>query len=276
MRRRRRGLAAAAAGLRHARRRRDGRLHQLQRAAAPEDADGDAPLRAPERRPGRPAERAHRPRARARRGGAADPAGREARAVRRPQQADGLRAGHVHPLQPLRPLHAGGDAVLGAVARGSRARGAHRPDLGALVARHRVRALRRLPLDLPDRRDLREVPRRSGSPGARARAGEDDVHLLRRRLPGRPQRRPRDEADRQGDLEAGVRLERGQPLRQGPLRLQLRPPPRPPDRAARPRRGRGAARDHLGARARGRRDRAEGGDGTPFAAGRSECSPQRD
>ena len=34
-----------------------------QRAAAPEDADGDAPLRAPERRPRRPAERAHRPRA---------------------------------------------------------------------------------------------------------------------------------------------------------------------------------------------------------------------
>ena len=45
----------------------------------------------------------------------------------------------------------------------------------------------------------------SGSRGARARAGEDDVHLLRGRLPGRPERRPRDEADRQGDLEAGVR-----------------------------------------------------------------------
>ena len=55
--------------------------------------------------------------------------GREARAVRRPQQADGLRAGHLHPLQPLRPLHAGGDAVLGAVARGPRARrrGSSRP-----------------------------------------------------------------------------------------------------------------------------------------------------
>ena len=40
-------------------------------------------------------------------------------------------------------------------------RGAHRADLGPLVARHRVRALRRLPLDVPDGRDLREVPRRA-------------------------------------------------------------------------------------------------------------------
>ena len=46
--------------------------------------------------------------------------------------------------------------------------------------------------------------------------------------------------------------ERGRPLRQGPLRLQLRPPPRPADPAARPRRGRRAARGHLGPRARGR------------------------
>ena len=204
----------------------------------------------------------------ARRRGAVHPPRREARAVRRPQPADGLRAGHVHPLQPLRPLHAGGDAVLGALARGARARGAHRPDLGQELARHRVRALRRLPLHLPDGRDLREVPRGRRRRGARARADEDDLHVLRRRLPARPERRPGDEADRQGDLEAGVRLERGQPLRQGPLRLQLRPPPRPPDRAARARRGRRAARDDLGARAPGRRRRPEGGDGTPFAAGR--------
>ena len=246
VRRRRRGLAAAAARLRDARHRRDGRLHQLERAAAPEDADGDAPLRAPERGSGRAPERARRPRRGAGRGGAADPPGREARAVRRPQPADGLRAGHLHPLQPLRPLHAGGDAVLGALARGPRAGGADRPDLGQVVARHRVRALRRLPLDLPDRRDLREVPRRRRRRGARARADEDDLHLLRRRLPDRPERRPRDEADRQGHLEAGVRLERRQPLRQGPLRLQLRPSPGPADRAARPGRGRGATRRRPG------------------------------
>ena len=130
VRRRRRRLAAADARLRDARHGRHDGLHELERAAAPEDADRDAPLRAPERRPRRAAERAHRPRRRARRRGAVDPPGREARAVRRPQQADGLRAGHLHPLQPLRPLHAGGDAVLGAVARGPRARGADRPDLG--------------------------------------------------------------------------------------------------------------------------------------------------
>ena len=68
------------------------------------------------------------------------------------------------------------------------ARGADRADLGAELARHRVRALRRLPLHLPDRRDLREVPRGAGSRSA-PRAGEDDLHLLRRRLPARPQRR---------------------------------------------------------------------------------------
>ena len=41
--------------------------------------------------------------------------------------------------------------------RGSRRARAHRSHLGALLARHRVRALRRLPLRLPDRCDLREV-----------------------------------------------------------------------------------------------------------------------
>ena len=126
--------------------RRHGRLHQLERAAAAEDADRDAARRAPERRSGRPPERAHRPRRRARRRSAVHPPRREARAVRRPQPADGLRAGHVHPLQPLRPLHAGGDAVLGALARGPRRRGADRADVGQELARHRVRALRRLPL----------------------------------------------------------------------------------------------------------------------------------
>ena len=114
-------------------------------------------------------------------------------------------------------------SALSLEGRGPR-RGSSRP--GALLARHRVRALRRLPLHLPDRRDLREVPRGRRRRGARARAGQDDLHVLRRRLPDRPQRRSRDEADRQGHLRPDVRLERGQPLRQGPLRVQLRPPPR--------------------------------------------------
>ena len=170
---------------------RHGRLHQLERAAAAEDADRDAPGRAPECRSRRAAERARRPRRRARRGAAVRPPRREARAVRGPEQADGLRAGHVHPLQPLRALHAGGDAVLGALARGPRAGGSDRADVEQELARHRVRALRRLPLHLPDRRDLREVPRGSGRRGARAGADEDDVHVLRRRLPARPERRSR-------------------------------------------------------------------------------------
>ena len=68
---------------------------------------------------GRPNELA-RPRRGARRRGAARAPRREARAVRRPQPADGLRPRRLHPLRPLRPLHAGGHAVLGAVARGPR------------------------------------------------------------------------------------------------------------------------------------------------------------
>ena len=89
-------------------------------------------------------------------------------------------------------------------------------------------------------------------PERAARAGPHDVHVLRRRLPDRPQRRSGDEAHRQGHVEGRVPPERGQPLRQGPLRLQLRPPPRPADRAARPRRGRRAPPDDVGARARDR------------------------
>ena len=78
---------------------------------------------------------------------------------------------------------------------------------------------------------------------------------------------PATQADRQGHLEGRVPAERGQPLRQGPLRLQLRPPPRPPHRAARARRGRGAAPRHVGARAPGRGRRPQGGDDPPRPAG---------
>ena len=47
--------------------------------------------------------------------------------------------------------------------------GADRPDLGQVVARHRVRALRRLPLDLPDRaRSTRSSSRAPASRSARS------------------------------------------------------------------------------------------------------------
>ena len=253
MRRRRRGRAAAAARLRHPRGRGNGRLHERADHRVPADADRDAPLGASERISRRPPERAPRPRERPRRDRAARPPRREAQGVRRPQPADGLRPGRVHPVQPLRSLHAGGHAVLGPEPRRARRTRAHRPDVGAELARHRVRALRRLPLRLPDRSDLREV--RGGHVTARARAGASphDLHVLRRRLPDRPQPRPADEAHREGHLEGRVPPERGQPLRQGPLRLQLRAPPRPPHAAARPRRGRRAPRDDVGACARDRR-----------------------
>ena len=246
------GRAASRAGLRRARPRRHGHLHERRDGRDATHADGDAARRAPEREPRRPAERAHRPRAGARRDGAVRPSRRRAQAVLGSQPVHGLRPGRLHPLQPLRSVHAGGDDVLGADVRGAWRRGADRPHARRLVARHRVRALRGLPLRLPDRRHLREV---HDGRAARARAGaredEDDVHVLRRRLPDRPQRRPADEAHREGDLGTGVPAQRGQPLREGPLRLQLRPSPRPADRAARARRGRRAAPDRLGHGARG-------------------------
>ena len=86
---------------------------------------------------------------------------------------------------------------------------------------------------------------------------------------------PADEAHRQGHLEGRVPPERGQPLRQGPLRLQLRPPPGPPHRAARARRRRRAARHDLGARDRDRRRPASAASSSATARRRSASSRQR-
>ncbi len=246
VRRRRRGRAAADAGLRDPRDGRHGRLDERPDHRLPAHAHGDAPLGAPERLARRSSKRAPEPRRGARRHHPARPPRREARRVRRPQPAHGLRPRRLHPLQPLRPLHAGGHAVLGTEPRGQRRRRAHRPHVGALLARYGVRALRRLPFGVPDRRDLREVRRGDVTPGTHARAGENDLHLLRRRLPDRPQPRSADEAHREGDLEGRVPPERGQPLREGPLRVQLRAPSRPAVTAPRPRRGRRAPRDAPG------------------------------
>ncbi len=230
------GSAQARARLRRARPRGDSGLHERRDGRHAPHAHGNAAGRAPEREPRRPAQRAHRSRGGGRRDGAVRPPRREAQAVRGPQRLHGLRAGRVHPLQPLRALHAGGDDVLGADVRRPGRRSADRPHSRRLVARYRVRAVRWLPLGLPDRRHLREVhDRRFARARAGAREDEDDVHVLRRRLPDRPERRSADEAHRQGDVGAGVPAERGQPLRQGPLRLQLRPPPGPAYGAARPR-----------------------------------------
>ena len=131
-----------------------------------------------------------------------------------------------------------------------------------------------LPVGLPDRRHPRAVP-------GRAPAGHER-RSRRRRRPARsaasaarsPQRRPGDAADRQGHVGAELRLERGQPLRQGPLRFQLRPPSGPVDQAARPRRGWEAARGRLGhgPRGRGRRPLASA---SATAHSRSASSPRR-
>ena len=246
--RRRRGLGPAGALVRGPRRGGHERLDERPPAEAAAHAHRDAPHRARLDRGRRPRRRAARPRARPRRPGALRPARRRPRAVLRPQPADGLRPRRLHPLRPLHPLHAGRDAVLGAHLRGPRPRGARRPDPRPLVARHRVRALRRLPLRLPDGRDLREEEHRHDGPRHRAHQDEDDLHLLRRRLPARPQRRPGQRQGREDHLRAGVPAERGRALREGALLLRLHPPPGPPHRAAR-----SAARTASSTRRPGRR-----------------------
>ena len=275
VRRRRRGRAAADARLRDARHRGHGALDERPDHRLPADADRDAPLRAPERVARRPAERAPRPRERARRRGSADPPRRQARGVRRPQPAHGLRPGRVHPLQPLRPLHAGGHAVLGALARGPRRRRAHRPDLGPLLARHRVRALRRLSLRLPDRRDLREVRGGHEAARARARAGADDLHVLRRRLPDRPQPRPETKHIVKVTSKDEYLPNEGNLCVKGRFAFNF---VHHPDRLTEPLvrgRGRRAARHHLGARDRDRRRRACAASSSATARRRSASSRRR-
>ena len=210
--------------------------------AAAEDADGDAARRAPEREPGRAAERARRHRRGPRRRGAVHPPGREARAVRGPQPPDGLRPGRVHPLQPLRPLHAGGDAVLGALARGARAEARIVPTWGRSWLDTECElcggCLSTCPTGAIYEKFLegsgveeRSASRKSKTTCTFCGVGcQIDLNVD-----------PETKRIVKVTSEPELRLERRQPLREGPLRLQLRPPPGPPDRAARPRRGRGTA-----------------------------------
>ena len=172
-------------------RERDGRLDELHVAAAPQDADRDAARRAPEPDPGgRPNELLD----------LAAEYGAEAPFVlpdakREPYDDRNRLMGYepdtcilcnrcVRYTQEVMQCSA-----LSLEGRGGEARIV--PTWGKSLARHRLRAVRRLPLRLPDRRDLREVPRGRRRRGARARADEDDLHVLRRRLPARPERRSR-------------------------------------------------------------------------------------
>ena len=81
-------------------------------------------------------------------------------------------------------------------------------------------------------------------------AGAHHLPVLRRGLQHRPAGQGR--ARRPGDVAGRGRRRRGQPVRQGPLRLRLHPPPRPPHHPADPPRRR-ARPGHLGRGARPRR-----------------------
>ena len=162
VRRRSRRIAPPPSRLRHEGCRGNGGLDQLERPAVPPHADRDVAHRALEPRSWRAAERAlgHGRGIPGR--SSVHPPGRQTRAIRRPELAHGLRPRCLHPLQPLRPLHAGSHAVLRPLPGRPRAGRAHRADSRAFLARHGMRALRWLPRRLPDGRHLREI--RGGRP----------------------------------------------------------------------------------------------------------------
>ena len=128
----------------------------------------------------------------------------------------------VHRLLPLRAGLRRGPGHLRADHRGPRLRLQGRGRRRRAVHRLRVRVLRRLRAGLPDLDPAGEV-------GRRARHADphraDHLRLLRRRLlvQGRAARR-RAGPDGAGQ---GRRRQRGPLLRQGPVRLRLRHPPRP-------------------------------------------------
>ncbi len=188
------------------------------------------------------AERAARPRARPRRPGAVRAPGRRPRAVLRPQPADGLRPGRLHPLRPLRPLHAGRDAVLGAHASRAAAprRASSRPTATPGSTRSASSAAAASPSARPARSTRRSSDRHDGARHARSTKTRTTCTFCGVGCQIDLNVDPETGSDRQGHLRAAVPAERGQPLREGPLRVQLRPPSRPAHRAARPRRGRRA------------------------------------
>ena len=167
-------------------------------------------------------------------GGQRQPFSAARHAGARPQPSgNGGAARRLHPMQSLRARLPRGPGQRRDRHGGARPSRKDRLRLRRPDGQQHLRRLRRMRAGLPDRRAD------AGDPGRRERRlhqrprprGRQCLPLLRRRLPadlqdqGRPHRRGR----RQGRP--------GQPqpaLRQGPLRLRLRPPPRPADRAADP------------------------------------------
>ena len=140
------------------------------------------------------------------------------------QQGHRLRPVQVRPLPALRA-----DLRRGRDGRGAHAARARRPDVqvstGFDVAAERVhlRALR--PVRRAPARPARcASARRTGlGPRQGPREGPHDLHLLRRRLPDGPERQPATQPHRARHERAGLRAQRRQPLRQGHVRLRVRP-----------------------------------------------------
>ena len=190
-----------------------------------------------------------------------------ARALRRRQRLHRLRPECVHSLRPLRPLHATRSRGCGALTLAGRGDAhADRADARPLLARHRVRALRRLHLRLPDRRALREAGRR-GSPSARCEKVRTTCGYCGVGCQLEVNVDPRTGRIAKVTSDPAFEPNRRRPLRQGPLRLVVRPRSRPPDDPARPRRGRRVARCYLGGGAGDGRPRARRRPRTPWPEG---------
>ena len=147
--------------------------------------------------------------------------------------------------------------------RGARRAGQH--GLRPAAQRVHLRDLRPVRQHVPDRRPV--GARRQG-PGPRQGPGQGphDLHLLRRRLPDRPERQPGDQPHRARHQRARLRAQRRQHVRQGALRLPVRPFAGAADHAADPRE-RLLPRGVVG-RGAGLRGQAPGGDSRQVRAGR--------
>ncbi len=166
------------------------------------------------------------------------PLSRTSASGRRPEPSgDGGAARRLHPLQPLRARVPRGPGQRRDRHGLPQRRGQDRVRPGRPDGRLDLRRLRRMRPGLPDRSaDAGLGDRRRGQGPSRERPrGRQRLPLLRRRLPDHLPRQGRQDplrhrAQRPGQREPAVR--------QGPLRLRLRHPPRPADQAADPQAGR--------------------------------------
>ena len=158
--------------------------------------------------------------------------------------------GEVHHVRALRAHLRAGRGSDGLRLHRPRIRLAARHPIRRVDARERLRELRPVRLDMPDRRADRAQEQGQAAARGRSTVHRHDVQLLRGRLHDHARGQGRRARRRVGTSRQG--RQQRQPVREGPLRLRLREPPRPAHHPTHPPRrqtragdvGRGARPDH--------------------------------